>query len=139
MKTLRNLLVSKPTAEVFSPFFGKKFERFCRKEFIPRLFPDYNQIGRWWHKDKEIDIVGINKEQETILFIECKWNELQRRDVASVLQDLKRKANSVQWNNKTRTEIHGIIGKKIREKKSLKQKGVLLFDLRDIMQEDKEH
>ncbi|MGV8109395.1 DUF234 domain-containing protein [Methanospirillum sp.] len=28
---------------------------------------------RWWLKDKEIDIVGINEKEKTILFCEVKW------------------------------------------------------------------
>ncbi|MFO8020464.1 MAG: ATP-binding protein [Promethearchaeia archaeon] len=123
-----------PPHEILSPFFGKKYERFCRKEFIPRIFSDYTQIGRWWYKDKEIDIVGVDKEQEEILFIECKWSELKERDIEDILQDLKEKAKSVQWKNTTRSETYGVLGREIKEKEELGDKGVLLFDLRDIIE-----
>lgn len=32
-----------------------------------------SELGRWWHKDKEIDLVGADYERENCLVAECKY------------------------------------------------------------------
>ena len=46
-----------------------------RLVFSPgRIFP-FSAVGRWWDRNEEIDLVGINKELDSILFGEVKWTE----------------------------------------------------------------
>ena len=62
-------------------FTSKAFEKSCisylrvlnRQGMLPFRF---TQIGRWWHKDVEIDIVTIGPKGE-IIFGECKWQKRQ--------------------------------------------------------------
>jgi predicted DNA-binding protein YlxM (UPF0122 family) len=49
-----------------------------------------------------------------------------------ILTDLKRKAALVKWHNDDRSEIYGIIAKKIEGKEKLREEGYLVFDLEDI-------
>jgi hypothetical protein len=49
-----------------------------------------------------------------------------------ILTDLKRKAALVKWNNDERSELYGIIAKKIEGKEKLREDGYLAFDLEDI-------
>ncbi|MEM3661074.1 MAG: DUF234 domain-containing protein [Thermoproteota archaeon] len=37
-----------------------------------------SNIGAWWDKDREIDIVAYDKEENNILFCETRWQELNR-------------------------------------------------------------
>ncbi len=118
--------------EWISSFFGKKFETFVLNEFIFNLLPAHQEIGKWWHKDEEIDVVALNDEKKEIVFIECKWSRLGAREALKILTELKRKATLVKWNNSERKEYYGIIAKTIEEKKDLREKGYLAFDLGDF-------
>jgi len=89
-------------------YFGKRFEIVVRNELFPKLF-DFDKSGRWWHKDKEIDIVALNEEKKEILFAE-----------------LKEKSQYVQWNNDKRKERFAIFAK------SFKERDVHCFDLKDL-------
>ncbi len=52
---------------------------------------DYKNFTKWWHKDKEIDIVGINDDK--LLLGECKWKENVNGKV--VLNELEEKAKDL--------------------------------------------
>jgi len=115
----------------FNQFLGKPFERIAqeflielnRKNLLPFRF---TKIGRWWHKNEEIDIVALNEAQKKALFIEVKWSDLKLRDARKILKNLQRKAELVKLGD---YEKHfGIVAKSIDEKENLK----LAFDLRDF-------
>ncbi len=74
-----------PDKPALNTFFGKKFEQFGRQELFFSHFPDYEKCGRWWYKDEEIDIVGINDQNNAIIFIECKWSDLDDKDVQEIM------------------------------------------------------
>jgi hypothetical protein len=114
-------------------FFGKRFEIFVQQEIIHHLIPDFQKIGRWWHKDEEIDVLALNEVQKEIAFFECKWQEVDRKRSEHILADLKRKTALVKWHNRERRELYGIIGKKINAKKKLREMGYLVFDLEAFM------
>ena len=62
----------------------------------------FSSIGKWWHKNEEIDIVALNEENKEIYFGEAKWS---RKSVGvDILDDLKRKAALVDWNIGKRKE-----------------------------------
>lgn len=67
------------------------------------LFFPFDKLGRWWDKNEEIDIVGINKELNSILFAEVKWSE--KPIGVNIFNELKTKAEKVQWGN-SRTIKH---------------------------------
>ncbi|NOQ38523.1 AAA family ATPase [archaeon] len=93
---------------------------------------NFTKIGRWWHKDKEIDIVALNENSKDILFLECKWKCLTKKQAENILRELKIKAESVDWNTGKRKEHFGITAKKIEGKEELKKKGYAVFDLDDF-------
>ncbi|MEM2908752.1 MAG: ATP-binding protein [Candidatus Bilamarchaeaceae archaeon] len=107
-------------------YVGKAFENIC-KEFIleAKIFKP-TKIGKWWHKDKEIDIVALNERNKEILFAECKWQN--RVDARTILAELKEKAALVQW--KSEKQIYAIFAKSFKEK--FKEPDVLLFDSKDL-------
>jgi len=104
------------------------FERVC-KEMLWDLYPiNFNRIGRWWHKDKEIDLVGLNEKTKEILFCECKWQE--RVNPKKVLENLKEKSVFVDWSKGKRKEYFCIIAKSFS--KRIDEENVFLFDLGNL-------
>lgn len=110
----------------FNSYIGKVFEDVCKEFLIEKRPFKLTKIGKWWHKDKEIDIVALNEKTRDILFAECKWQE--RVDARKILKELKEKASLVKWPSKTQT--YAIFAKSFKEK--FKEKDVLLFDLKDL-------
>jgi len=120
--------VSNSIRRAFNSYVGRCFEDICRElVFDLRMFK-FDKIGRWWHKDKEIDIVALNEQTKQILFCECKWQN--KVNVRKVLTGLKEKANFVEWNKKKRKEYYAIFTKSFKER--IKEPNVFLFDLRDL-------
>jgi len=81
--------------------YSSVFEQVCR-EMIWDVSPDVNRVGRWWQKSEDIDIVGLNEKENTILFGECKWSK--NRVDKKLLNDLKQKSEYVKWKIGKRTE-----------------------------------
>ncbi len=123
----------KPKIENLNTFFGKKFEQFCLNEVIHKLNLNMDEKGRWWRGDQEIDIIAVNEKQKRIWFFECKWSNLHYKKAESILKSLKDKARLVQWKNNDRSEIYGLIAKKIEGKEKLIQQGFLVLDLEDML------
>ncbi|MFW6375713.1 MAG: DUF234 domain-containing protein, partial [Thermoplasmatota archaeon] len=83
------------------------FEDICR-ELITILHPGF-EFGRWWFREHEIDIVGLNEEENNIILSECKWTK--NRIGFTLLNDLKEKADKVRWNNEDRKENYILFSK----------------------------
>jgi uncharacterized protein len=62
-----------------------------------------NAVGRWWDKNNEIDIVGLDQDSKTIVFAECKYWEGPVG--VSVLRNLQKKSASVNWERDHRKEF----------------------------------
>lgn len=60
------------------------------------------KIGKWWYKDNELDILGLNEKKNTVLFGECKWTE--NPTGYSDIKDLKETAEQVKWRKDKREE-----------------------------------
>lgn len=43
------------------------------RKFQDEFFP-FTRIGKWWHKNHEIDIVALGEAEKDILFAEVKWS-----------------------------------------------------------------
>ena len=65
----------------------------------------YNKIGRWWNNSAEIDIVGLNEEENSIIFGECKYYKDSKKMNEKVFYDLKEKSKLVEWKNNNRKEM----------------------------------
>ena len=118
-------------------FVGKKFEDISREFLIQMnmkgLLPfKFSNIGTWWEKDKEIDIVAFDKEEKKILFCEVKWQDLDEKEAEEIIENLKENAKMVKWFNEKRKEYFGLICKRIEKKEILRKKGYLIFDLNDF-------
>ncbi|RLF34007.1 MAG: ATP-binding protein, partial [Thermoplasmata archaeon] len=115
----------------YNSYLGLIFEEVV-KEFLWRTKPfQFQKIGRWWYKDKEIDLVMLNEQTKDIAFFECKWKKLGYQQCLKILEELKEKASFVEWFNEKRKEHYGIIAKKIENKEDLRKKDYLIYDLDD--------
>lgn len=72
------------------------------------IFP-FEKIGKWWEKEKEIDVVGINNQTKQIVFGECKWSN--KPVGTNIYEDLKKKAGYVQWQKDKRKEYYILFSK----------------------------
>ncbi len=85
------------------------------KEILLRAFSkhkislSFEFYGRWWDKDKEIDLVATNHHTNEILFGEVKWSNKQVG--TNIYEELKEKAHAVEWGKKGRKEYFIIFSK----------------------------
>ncbi len=119
----------------YNRYLGKVFEKFSKEvleDYADMLPFKFSRIGRWWHKDDEIDIVALNEGTKEVLFVECKWKHLDHRGASRVIGSLKEKAKRFRWNNEKRKEYFGIMAKKIEDKEKFRKMGYQVFDLDDF-------
>jgi AAA+ ATPase superfamily predicted ATPase len=114
---------------------GTVFEKVCKQFLLlnrDRLPFTITKLGRWWHKDKEIDVVALNEESKEICFFECKYSALKFKDALDLIAELKNKSGYVDWNTSKRKENFGMIAKKIADKERLRKEGYFVFDFDDF-------
>jgi len=111
--------------------FEKVAEQFLRKlNKSGRLPFRFTEIGKWWRKGEEIDLVALNERAKKALFVEVKWRDLSEREARGILKDLKRKAEPTglrDWE-----KYYGLVAKKVEGKEALRDKGWLVWDLEDF-------
>ncbi len=117
----------------FNTYLGYIFEKVA-KEFLiynREKFGGFTKIGRWWYKDNEIDIVGLNERKKLILACECKWKK--RVNAHKIASDLVKKLEILKWYEKKRTEFLVIFGKDFKSKiNEFEGRKVICIDLKDI-------
>ncbi|OGF45462.1 MAG: ATPase [Candidatus Firestonebacteria bacterium RIFOXYC2_FULL_39_67] len=79
------------------------------KENEEEIF-EIDKIGRWWEKSLgEMDIVTFNEKEKKILFGEVKWSS--KAVGTDIYEDLRKKAEYVEWNKAKRTEYYCLFSK----------------------------
>lgn len=116
----------------FNTYLGEIFEKISSQLLHKRGKLPFiaTRIGRWWHKDKEIDLIALNEQSREIAFFEVKWKNLSKKESIKILEELKEKSKHVQWYNDKRKEYFGLIARKIENKEELNE--YLTFDLEDF-------
>ncbi len=92
----------------FNEFASSTFETICmewlrvqnRNHKMPFVF---TQIGRWWDKNTEIDIIAVNEEKSEIISAECKFHNSVVNDSA-LEKHLKKNLSSLK--KKETAKIH---------------------------------
>lgn len=110
------------------------FEKVCHEAVVISQGLKYNKIGRWWgsyreegeRKVQEIDIVGLDEKERSVLFAECKFEH--KVDAEEVLDQLKGKAGLVDWKRKE--ERYAIFAKSFSRR--VDEKGIALYDMNDL-------
>ena len=73
--------------------FDQTFSFRKRKSLEGQAPIAFHRIGRWWDRQKEIDLVALNQDTGDTLFVECKWTSKQV-DI-DILHELMRKSEDV--------------------------------------------
>lgn len=106
-------VIFKTKGEVLTSLVAKAYEN-ATPEFVAQavsksLLPNFELMGRWWDKDTELDLVGLNREENAILFGETKWNS--KPIGTEVLNELKAKSKKVVWGKPGRKEYFVLTSK----------------------------
>jgi AAA+ ATPase superfamily predicted ATPase len=117
----------------FNRYVGKHFENIAQEilEMLNEkgLLPfKFTKIGKWWHKEQEIDIVAYNEKSKQTIFCECKWSD--KVNAREVLEHLKEKASLVPIERQG--EYYIIFAKGFR--KQITEDNVILYNLKDLEQ-----
>lgn len=109
--------------EILTQLVAKSYEdatnEFVKVAIKGGRLPHFEQMSRWWDKDTEIDLVGLNQAENAILFAETKWGS--RLVGMDILNDLREKARNVQWGKGGRKEYFVLVAKAGFEKKLIDQ------------------
>lgn len=61
-------------AETLPTHTSRTFETVCQQAVRTSAFPvACSRVGRWWYGGEEIDVVGVDRDTNTLLLGECKW------------------------------------------------------------------
>ena len=79
----------------YSRYLGFVFEKVARQFLIElnrrgKLPFKFSKVGRWWHKDKEIDLIALSEREKKALFVEVKWKSLKDKEVERILNKLEK-------------------------------------------------
>ncbi|AEH24538.1 ATP-binding protein [Pyrococcus yayanosii] len=118
--------------EDFDAYMGTVFESLVRKPgvFLRLTGFRFTKLGRWWHKNEEIDVVALDGEEERALLVEVKWKDLTAREARGILKDLERKAELLRLDSWEKR--YGLVAKSLKGKERLRVKGWLVWDLSDF-------
>jgi len=108
--------------------FSRKFEEVAKEFLILKRPFDFKEVGRWWFKGGEIDIIAIGESQ--VYLFEVKWSDLDEKKAEAVLRSLKKKARLLDFDGDF---YYGIIAKSLKNKNDLREKGFYAFDSKDIL------
>ncbi|MEA3254286.1 MAG: DUF234 domain-containing protein [Candidatus Altiarchaeota archaeon] len=111
----------------YSTMFEFLVEDLMRDKSLDLGF-SFTGVGRWWHKEREIDLVALG--DEITGFFEVKWGALGLRDSMRVLADLVEKSEYTGYRSKQ--SRYGLIAGEIRGKEKLRDEGFICYDLTDL-------
>jgi hypothetical protein len=123
--------------EDFNTIVAENYEKVAQdilKRNEERFFSIEN-VGRWWDKNEEIDLVALNGSENKILFGEVKWSN--KPIGIDIYENLKRKAKLVQWGKDGRVEYFSLFSKSgftDEMEKVAKKENVLLFHKDELIQ-----
>lgn len=104
-------------AETIEPnlpaYVATTFEEVCREAVWEAIRCDelepYADVGRWWYRESELDVVALAAGDDRILFGECKWTAapIDHGHVAK----LRETAEDVRWGPDDREERFALFSK----------------------------
>ncbi|RLE91315.1 MAG: ATP-binding protein [Thermoprotei archaeon] len=123
----------------YETYMGKIFEKLATK--LIATTGTWDKVGKQWGKTKtetyEIDIVATNNKNNTLLLGEAKWSKLNTKEIKTIISNLKKKANHINWRHKDRKEVYAIIAREAEEKEAIQKehKNVKIYTLTDILKQ----
>jgi uncharacterized protein len=109
-----------------------------------------DQVGSYWDKTTQVDVVGINNMEKTLVLGECKWSPKPMDD--AVLDTLRRKTEAVVptqgnwqvayvgmarggWAKKAQTAASKLMSNEERNGRNWRVSQMMLVDLAEIDQD----
>lgn len=132
--------VASKIKEAMPELLSKNYERISGQILLgaildKKLPVKFETYGRWWDRNQEIDLVAINHHTNEILFGEVKWSN--KPVGADIYEDLKKKAQKVEWGRKSRGEYFALFsraGFTPQMKKVAKRENTYLFHKDKLIQ-----
>jgi len=120
--------------EEFKTHLGRIFEDICAEVLVEmakkNMLPVHmEKIGKWWWKETEIDLVGLERKGKRALAIEAKFTELNHQEAKKLLTELTTKTKQI---HNAKECILGVIAKKIGNKEKIRNEGFIALDLQDM-------
>ncbi|MGQ9460914.1 MAG: ATP-binding protein [Candidatus Bathyarchaeaceae archaeon] len=120
--------------EGFKAHLGRIFEDIGTEILVEmtkqNLLPvKVEKIGKWWWKETEIDIVGLESKGKKALAIEAKLTKLNYQEAKRLLSELTVKAKQI---HNVKECTLGVIAKKIEDKEKIRNEGFIAFDVEDM-------
>ena len=98
----RIALLRDSIGDSLSTHTSQTFEDVCQQAVQTASFPvSCSRVGRWWYKQAEIDVVGLDEQTQTLLLGECKWTTSSVG--VGLLEDLETLTDDVRWKGTERT------------------------------------
>ncbi len=91
--------------DTFDQHLSFVYEDVCRElclDLMKKGAISFSALGRWWHKNEEIDLVALDEGSDTIWFGECKWSVNPVGE--DIYRTLQRKTSLVTWGSEQRRE-----------------------------------
>ncbi len=118
--------------DVIAKIVAKTYEdlaiEFTQNLMLQGALPNFERLGRWWDNQTEIDLVGLNQQDNVALFAEVKY---QSRPLNYAhYSDLVAKSKKVTWGGANRKNMYMLVSKSGFEdgvKDQLIQEGVILI------------
>jgi len=113
-------------------YLGQAFKRICCEVLVKmakrNLFSvQVEKIGKWWWKETEIDLLGLEKKENRALAVEVRWTNLDHHESKRLLSELTAKAQQI---HNVKESILGIMAKKIENKDKIRSEGFIAIDLK---------
>lgn len=106
MAKIEKNFIDNHVAFVYENICLQKMWQFNREN---KLDFKFSRIGKWWDKDIEIDIVGLNEEEKAVIFGECKY--LDKKVDVELFYRLRQKAHAVNRHKDNRRESYILFNK----------------------------
>jgi len=123
-------------APEFADYVSPLFERLCQRKLPDLIDRRFLDVGQWWHKEDEIDVLGLSKDG--LVAGECKYTSSPASE--GVLHDLERTAKAVRWSEEPAdSETLYVLFSRSGYTDDLKRRSesrsdVRLFNLSDILE-----
>ncbi len=136
-----------PNADLIETGNGEMLTRLVMKdlnEHVGRVFEDVarqfilrnkklplkpTNVGRWWRKGEEIDLVILDEVEKKALLVEVKWKDIGKREAKRITRELIRKSGLLGlegWKL-----YFGLVARRIDGKEELREE-ILVWDLMDM-------
>lgn len=132
-------LIEDKISPVLNNFVGFAYEEISLEYLKSNSsYSDY-VFGRWWDREEEVDILGLDHRHNRLIFGEVKWKDLSEKDARQVLNRLVEKSVYVKWGERKKSgdsqeKRYLLIGKKVRGKERLLEEGYLVLELDDLLE-----